>query len=133
MRRGLILFLIYFLFVGVVFTQQVKKWDRGAGTDNWSDAGNWDSDGVPGPDDDVVLDNTYVSGNYTINLPTGTVEIGALEISPDSGVTITIIGSSDLIVAGNLVIGFDATLSSNMTGDLVFKGSNWNNFGTFTT
>ncbi|MCS7229603.1 MAG: T9SS type A sorting domain-containing protein [Candidatus Kryptonium sp.] len=253
MKRGLILLLIYFLFVSVAFAQTVKKWDRGANTDNWNDAANWNPDGVPGSNDEVVLDNTYVSGDYSVYLPGGntTVQIRKLEISPASGRSIyltlphtntanpglmvgdnisgnydivlkdgaflhnlssassgsgvalgvgdslrienggvyahqairdheslvdalsrapgtengvfmfsiggsgtyavassgktygylylsglrtyTITGSSNLVVRGNFYIGSDATLSSDMTGDFVFRGSHWLNYGTFTT
>jgi len=45
-----------------------KKWDGGAGTDKWGDASNWDPDGVPTGADDVIFDNTFIAGSFTVIL-----------------------------------------------------------------
>jgi len=49
-----------------------KYWDGGANTDKWSDPNNWDPDGVPGPNDDVILDNSRISGSYTVKVDAST-------------------------------------------------------------
>ncbi|HSF44556.1 MAG TPA: hypothetical protein VLA58_01055, partial [Chitinophagaceae bacterium] len=61
-----------------------KKWDGGAGTNRWADALNWMPDGVPGTEDDVILDNLWLAGDYTVELPTGTqsIEIRTMRITP---------------------------------------------------
>ena len=45
------------------------RWDGGAGTSNWTEVLNWSGDALPTSIDDVILDNTYISGSYTITLP----------------------------------------------------------------
>ena len=44
-----------FLFVVVHSFGATVTWDGGAGTDNWGDASNWDSNALPGLFDDVVI------------------------------------------------------------------------------
>ncbi len=44
------------------------KWDNGGGDSLWTTATNWDSDLVPTSTDDVILDNTNVSGGYVVIL-----------------------------------------------------------------
>lgn len=41
-------------------------WDGGAGTFNWLDAANWDTNTLPGPNDDVVIGT--VSDPYGVNI-----------------------------------------------------------------
>ena len=48
-------------------------WDGGAGTLNWGDAANWDTDTVPGAADDVTID---IAGENTINVA-GTFVVGS--------------------------------------------------------
>lgn len=43
-------------------------WDGGGAADNWDDPLNWNPDGVPGSNNDVVLDNTNVAGSYTVQI-----------------------------------------------------------------
>lgn len=64
-----------------------KFWDGGAGTQEWSDAANWQPDGVPLASDDVVLSHQWLSGDYTVKLPTGasSVSIQTLLIDPSQG------------------------------------------------
>src|SRR4030043_331213 len=49
-----------------------KTWDAGAGTGSWSDDENWNPDGVPVPEDDVIINSDDdiiqdVQNFYTIN------------------------------------------------------------------
>jgi hypothetical protein len=75
------------LFSLLVFSSyaQVKKWDGGAGTSNWSDAINWDNNILPTLGDSVYLDHSLVSGSYTVMLPNALVNIKCLSIYPSSG------------------------------------------------
>ena len=50
----------------------------------WNTAANWVGDLTPGPGDDVILNNSFVAGNYTVTLPAGpiTVSINSITIRP---------------------------------------------------
>ena len=67
-----------------------KKWDGEGGNNNWATANNWLPNGVPVAGDDVLLDNSIVSGSYTVLLPSGTVTVSirSLRILPVEGNTI---------------------------------------------
>ncbi len=43
-------------------------WDGGAGTDAWTDALNWSTNTVPTASDDVRLDNSAVTGSYSVTI-----------------------------------------------------------------
>jgi hypothetical protein len=99
--------------------QATKMWDGGAGTSNWSDANNWDDNVVPASGDNVVLDNSLVSGSYTVNLPTGatTVAINRLTITPDTGNTITLV-----LPSGNTASpGFNVGDNAAGTDDIILN------------
>ncbi len=68
-----------------VFSQ--VKWDGEAGDGLWASAGNWTGNILPGINDDVVLDNSIVAGNYTVLLPgaTAAVTVKTIAITPGSG------------------------------------------------
>jgi hypothetical protein len=75
---------------GLLFSmslQAQKKWDGGANTSNWSDSMNWYPDGLPGPSDDIILDNSFVGEPYMVQLPAGTytATIRSLAIQPSLG------------------------------------------------
>lgn len=58
-------------FVGaftIPMSTSTKKWDGGGGNTDWNTDANWSPDGVPNGDDNVVLDNTYVSGAYSVRI-----------------------------------------------------------------
>lgn len=71
--------------LGAYERSSLKKWDRGAGTDNWADAANWVPDGLPLATDSVVLDHDYLSGNYTVNLHNAATSVRSLNIDPTHG------------------------------------------------
>ena len=52
---------------------QIKKWDGGAGDGQWNTASNWSDDILPVAADSVVLDNSFLSGNYNVLLPAGNI------------------------------------------------------------
>ena len=69
------------------------KWDGGAGDGQWSSAANWANNLVPAATDDVLLDNSFVSGNYAVSLPGGpaAVTIRTLSLSPAPGNSIQLL------------------------------------------
>lgn len=84
----------------------IKTWDGGAGTTNWGDAANWNTDGVP-----TVNDNVELTGPYIINVNVAAVTKNLL--LSNSGLVLSTVGTNTLSVSGNL------TLSSgtfNMAG-----------------
>ncbi len=89
-------------------------WDGGAGTSNWNDANNWNGNVVPSATDEVILDNSSVSGSYTVNLPSGaiTVAIARLTITPGAGNTISLVLPSTNTANPGFNVG-DATASTD--------------------
>ncbi len=123
-----------------------KTWDGGAGTANWNDAANWNNDTVPISTDNVLLDNSLATANYTVNLPEGatTVAIYRLTITPAPGRTITLVlpsgntanpglsvgdnvASTDDIILNDRAILQNASGATSGTGVAVISTSN----GTF--
>jgi hypothetical protein len=80
MRPVLLLFLI---FCRQQLPAQVK-WDGEGGDGMWLTAANWSGNVMPAFTDDVVLDNSLVTGSYTIYLPPGTTAttVKTLVIAP---------------------------------------------------
>ncbi len=73
----------------------VKTWDGGGGSNNWSDANNWNPNGVPTSSNDVTL-----TGSITVN-----INVPALAkdfLINDAGTTVTILSGNSLTVNGNL-------------------------------
>jgi len=71
----------------------ILKWDGEAGDGQWATPVNWDQDRLPGPEDEVILDNTYINDDFTVFLPGGdhAVSLFSLIISPGSSQIITCI------------------------------------------
>ncbi|MFK7971152.1 MAG: T9SS type A sorting domain-containing protein [Bacteroidia bacterium] len=87
-------------------------WDGGAGTNNWTDAMNWDTDALPTASDDADLNGATVilSANTTVQR---VYAGGSSDLTVNSGVTLTITG-----FAGNddgLEVQGSATLTNNGT------------------
>lgn len=59
-----------------------KRWTGNNGTAYWNDPLNWEGDTVPESTDQVLLDNTFFSGNYEVILPETEIVVESLEISP---------------------------------------------------
>lgn len=57
-----------------------KKWDGGAGTKKWEDPANWYPDGIPARTDTVLLDNSFITDHYRIELPSGNVPIEVVKM-----------------------------------------------------
>jgi hypothetical protein len=65
-------------------------WDGGANTSNWNDADNWSTNSLPPESFAVILDNTFISGSYSVDIGPEDVAINKLIIRPASGSTITL-------------------------------------------
>ena len=98
-----------------------KKWDGGAGTRLWSDALNWYPDGVPGTEDDVVLDNQWVAGNYAVELPSGSLTTLArtIRITPSSTTITLTLPSANTAVPGLTLSSTEESLVVNNGGSFV--------------
>ena len=83
------------------------KWDGGAGDGLWNTPENWVGDVGPGPADDVILDNSMITGNYLVTLPSGTaaVTVRTLVIFPSAARSIEV----RLPVSNTAVPGFTTT------------------------
>jgi hypothetical protein len=89
-------------------------WDGGGGDNQWTNPANWAGDTLPTPSDAVILDNRFVSGNYTVTLPAGTttVAVQSLTIRPTAGASIeVVVPATNLampaLVAQGAVYGLD--------------------------
>jgi len=100
------------LSVCVYSEAAIITWDGEAGDAQWSTASNWSGNIVPVAGDDVILDNSTVSGSYVVNLPAGavTVTLNSLLINPAGMNTIRLI----LPVSNTIVPGLDITGSGNV-------------------
>ena len=94
-----------FLLVAIPAFSQ-KKWDGGGGDNLWNNALNWADDQEPADGDAVVLDNSVVSGSYTVQLPAGTsaVTVKSIIILPSAGNNIELILPSTNTVVPALII-----------------------------
>ncbi len=115
----------------------IVTWDGEAGDDQWNTPANWAGNTLPQTGDDVILDNSVVTGSYIVSLPPGTVStiINSLLISPSGSNTIrlilpvsnTIVPALDITGTGDvLVLNNRAILqnSSGATGGLPISVSN---------
>lgn len=82
------------------------RWDGGGGDSQWMNAANWSNDILPGVEDDILLDNSLVMGNYVVVLPGGMQQIAvrSIRISPVSGNIIEMILPETNTAAPALVI-----------------------------
>gem|GEM_PF-1749058 len=85
-------FLLLLCFISsTALTAATVNWDGGAGTTNWMDAMNWDTDALPTTADDVYLDGVEVV--LTANTQVQRVYAGgSTMLTIDAGVTLTIDG-----------------------------------------
>ncbi len=91
-----------------------KTWDGGAATGNWSDAANWNADGVPTSSDAVVLDNSVANPVPQINAQSG-ANCGTLTVDGVvSGTFLNYAGATPLVT--NL---YGASVNAANTGPLI--------------
>jgi hypothetical protein len=106
-------FALFFIFLSYSFIgiSATITWDGGEGDGLWSTAANWVGNVVPGPSDDVVLDNSSLGGNYNVTLPDAAVTIISLLINPAPGNTITLL----LPVTNTLITNVFVTTGTGYT------------------
>jgi len=80
------------LFVSVNIMAQAR-WDGEAGDNQWTTASNWVGNTIPAATDDVLLDNSSLTGNYIVLLPgsLSAITIRTIIISPAVNNTIQLI------------------------------------------
>ncbi len=95
-----------------------KTWDRGAATNNWGDANNWNPNGVPANTDDVVFDHSALGGAYTVSVNAVNRTANSVTIDPRAGAfgagNITLQIDMNLTVATLLTINPDAGLTAKI-------------------
>lgn len=98
-----------------------KFWDGGAGTVEWSDAANWQPDGVPLATDDVILSHQWLAGDYIVKLPAGSlsVSIQTLQIIPTQGQIILELPSANTANPGLSLTGSSSSLIIQDRGTLI--------------
>ncbi|MCS3795834.1 hypothetical protein [Niastella sp. OAS944] len=84
---------LLFLLLNYVPAFSQLRWDGEAGDGQWMTASNWVGNIVPGVTDEVILDNVFVSGTYSVTLPGGNsvVQIRSVTIAPGAGNNIELI------------------------------------------
>src|SRR6218665_1518437 len=105
MKRGFIscgLILYSFICNG-----ETLKWDGQAGDGQWSTELNWSSDRIPGANDEVILDNTFIPGDYIVTLPSGNVLVSliSLTIQPASSTIQCVLPASNIASPALLLSG----------------------------
>src|ERR1043165_9325534 len=109
----------------------------GAGDGLFGTAGNWSPSGVPGSGDDVTIDNSVVSGTYTVTLPTGATltTIRTLTINPSGANNITLTLPSGNTATIGLTVGDGATGNDDilLNNGAILKNSSGASSGTAIT
>lgn len=84
---------LLFLLLNYVPAYSQLRWDGEAGDGQWMTAINWVGNVIPGVTDEVILDNVFVSGTYSVTLPGGNsvVQIRSVTIAPGAGNNIELI------------------------------------------
>ncbi|WP_426330167.1 fibronectin type III domain-containing protein [Pedobacter sp. R-06] len=78
-------------------TIYIKTWDGGAGTSNWGDAANWNTDGVPTATDNVELTGANI---IDINVAATTKNL----LLNNTGLRLSINSTKSLSVSGDLTL-----------------------------
>ncbi len=66
------------------------RWDGEAGDGQWNSALNWVGNNLPAPTDNVLLDNSIISGNYTVTLQSSAT-VKTISITPTTANSIQLI------------------------------------------
>jgi hypothetical protein len=117
-----IAFLCVALLITLIAAAQ-KKWDGGGGDGLWATATNWSDDILPISTDDILLDNSILPGNYSVQLPVVAVTISRLRVLPLVPASINIVlPSSNIMIpaltvgAGGIIIGSNAIFTNASGG-----------------
>ncbi|MBO9563439.1 MAG: hypothetical protein J7621_11720 [Niastella sp.] len=115
--------LLLLLIIAFLNTTSQVRWNGQGGDGQWSTPANWSGNVVPGAGNDVLLDNSFIAGSYTVTLPAGNtnVTIRSLIITPAGGNDITAV----LPATNTAAPGF--TLTSSGTGLTINSGGVFRN------
>jgi hypothetical protein len=98
--------------VAFVVTAALPRWVGRAGN-SWFEPTNWNTGVVPTPNDDVLLDHSFVAASYTVSFDQNTaVSIKSLTVNPGAGDSILVIVPATNTVATAL------TLSNSSAGSV---------------
>ncbi len=125
-RLCVLMMLCGLLFVGTQGTLHAatKTWDGGGGDGLWTTAANWNNDTLPVSGDDVTLDNSAVSGNYTVTLNAGSAQtVRSLQIGYAGNANTTTLIVSGSVVNVLTVNGGGATALHVQTGGVLSNQS----------
>jgi hypothetical protein len=121
-----------FFYILLIFALPVcsqVKWDGGAGTDQWNDALNWNTNVVPSATDNVVLDNSIISSNYIVVLPVDAVTVKTILIDPAGSRNIELhLPKENKMIPGLTISGPGYALIINKGG--IFRNSSGASSGT---
>jgi hypothetical protein len=111
-------FLLTVLFLIIIYFSNAatRKWDGGGDGLSWNDPLNWDTDLLPLAADDVLLDNSIIAGNYSVNLPAGTIliTVNTLTINPSGTFILLVLPASNTSNPGMSITGAgDAIVLNN--------------------
>jgi hypothetical protein len=121
-QRKFFLSAIGLLFFFNSIFASVKIWKGSANDGKWSNPLNWNGNTIPSANDDVILDNSFVSGNYTVTLPASLVTLKTVTISPAAGNSIQLtLPSTNTLIPGFVINGPGYGLVINNGG--IFKDS----------
>jgi hypothetical protein len=121
-----VLLIVVLLFSGLTGWGQTKTWDRGANTNNWGDADNWNPNGVPNAANDVVINinaTILVNTNPIINSLTISNNATVSFTSSGAGRTITIDNTGSSIATGSTLTLQGSTGGGIRSMTLAFSGS----------
>ncbi|MBS1668960.1 MAG: T9SS type A sorting domain-containing protein [Bacteroidetes bacterium] len=118
---------IFFFFSNL--WAQSKVWTGQAADGKWETATNWNGNTVPTETDEVVLDNSQLSGNYMVSLPNTLVTVKTIRISPSRGNQIELVlPTTNDLVPGLVATGSDYGLIIDAGG--IFRNSSGATSGT---
>ena len=119
---------ILLLFISNLLAQS-KTWTGLAGDGKWETPTNWNANTVPTETDEVVLDNSQLSGSYMVSLPSSLVTVRTIRISPSSGNQIELVlPITNLLVPGLVATGPSYGLVIDAGG--IFRNSSGATSGT---
>lgn len=120
MKTKLLFITFILMAIGLQSNAATVTWDGGAGTNNWTDPLNWDTDALPTASDDVDLNGATVvlSANATVQR---VYAAGSSDLTIDAGVTLTVTGfaggDDGLEIQGSATVLNNGTIAiSNIFG-----------------
>jgi hypothetical protein len=113
------------IIIGQLNSIAQKRWTGLGGDGQWLTPTNWSGNSIPAPIDDVILDNTFASANFTVLLPAGniTATVNSLSIIPANGHTIEAILPLSNTAAPGLILASAGTGLAIHSGGLFRNAS----------